>query len=100
MRKSATALRRALSLIFYALFIFALTTPLFADGETAAETAPSPGEEPATVVSAEPELEKVGSAYLYNFETDTVLYELNAEAEVYPTSTVKIMTGIVALEKS
>ncbi|MBQ6261980.1 MAG: D-alanyl-D-alanine carboxypeptidase [Clostridia bacterium] len=47
-----------------------------------------------------PSLEKVGSACLYNVESDSVLYELNPEEEVYPTSTVKIMTGIVALENS
>ncbi|MBR6915649.1 MAG: D-alanyl-D-alanine carboxypeptidase [Clostridia bacterium] len=47
-----------------------------------------------------PSLEKVGAACLYNVESDSVLYELNPEAEVYPTSTVKIMTGIVALENS
>ncbi|MBR6915650.1 MAG: hypothetical protein IKN36_04765, partial [Clostridia bacterium] len=34
-----------------------------------------------------PSLEKVGSACLYNVESDSVLYELNPEAEVYPTST-------------
>ena len=47
-----------------------------------------------------PSLEKVGAACLYNVESDSVLYELNPETEVYPTSTVKIMTGIVALENS
>ena len=56
----------------------------------------------AFTVSAEetapPALEKVGAACVYNVESDSVLYEINPETEVYPTSTVKIMTGIVALE--
>lgn len=85
---------RAVSLIFSALLLFSVLLPVFAEGETETEAAP----EDAPRIEA-PQLERVGSAYLYNFETDSVLYELNAEAEVYPTSTVKIMTGIVALEE-
>ncbi|MBR6916091.1 MAG: D-alanyl-D-alanine carboxypeptidase, partial [Clostridia bacterium] len=57
----------------------------------------------ALFVHAEPDpplLEKVGSACLYNVESNDVLFELNPDAEIYPTSTVKIMTGIVALENS
>ena len=85
---------RAVSLIFSALLLFSVLLPVFAEGETETEAAP----EDAPRIEA-PQLEHVGSACLYNFETDSVLYELNAEAEVYPTSTVKIMTGIVALEE-
>ncbi len=57
----------------------------------------------ALFVHAEPDpplLEKVGAACLYNVESNDVLFELNPDAEIYPTSTVKIMTGIVALENS
>ncbi len=38
-------------------------------------------------------------AYLYNFENDEVLYSVGADERVYPTSTVKLMTGIVAIEE-
>ena len=97
MRRFAKKTRamRILSLIFSALFLFAALIPVLAEGEPETEAEPAP--EGAPRLEA-PQLEHVGGAYLYNFETDTVLYELNAEAEVYPTSTVKIMTGIVALE--
>lgn len=37
-------------------------------------------------------------AYLYNFENDEVLYSMGEDERVYPTSTVKLMTGIVAME--
>lgn len=44
---------------------------------------------------------KVGNVdayYLYNFENDRVLAESGADKVLYPASTVKIMTGIVAAE--
>jgi len=75
--------RRAISFFVSAVVLLSLCS-LFAGAE---------GAEP-------PVLEKVGSACLYNVESDSVLYELNPEEEVFPTSTVKIMTGIVALENS
>ncbi len=37
-------------------------------------------------------------AYLYNIENDKVLLAHKAQNAVYPTSTVKIMTGILAIE--
>lgn len=45
-----------------------------------------------------PTVDHCTGAYLYNFENDTVLLEKGADERVYPTSTVKIMTGIVAIE--
>ena len=38
------------------------------------------------------------SAYLYNLETGTVVYRKNDDVTVYPASTVKLMTAIVAYE--
>jgi len=37
-------------------------------------------------------------AYLYNFENDEVLLAEGIDERIFPTSTVKIMTGIVAIE--
>ncbi len=45
-----------------------------------------------------PEVERLEGAYLYNFENDKVLFEYDASERVYPASTVKIMTAIVAFE--
>ena len=45
-----------------------------------------------------PTAEGCTSVYLYNFENDRVLYERDTEAAVYPASTVKLMTGILAAE--
>lgn len=73
--------RRALSFLF--VMTFALGAAAFAVPARAEEA---------------PILEKVGSACLYNVESDSVLYELNPDAEVYPTATVKLMTGIIVLE--
>lgn len=45
-----------------------------------------------------PAIEHAGGAYLYNFENDAVLLTQNEDARIYPASTVKIMTGILAVE--
>ncbi|NLK39634.1 MAG: D-alanyl-D-alanine carboxypeptidase [Clostridiales bacterium] len=47
----------------------------------------------------DPVVEKVQSAYLYNIENNQILYELNIHHKIYPASTVKIMTALVAEEK-
>ncbi len=39
-------------------------------------------------------------AYLVNLDTDTVVYEKNGDAKAYPASLTKIMTAIIALEKT
>ncbi|MBE6587746.1 MAG: D-alanyl-D-alanine carboxypeptidase [Ruminococcaceae bacterium] len=46
----------------------------------------------------DPEVSYASSVYLYNLENEKAVYKLNADEKVYPTSTVKLMTGIVALE--
>ena len=43
-------------------------------------------------------MEHCVGAYLYNFENDEVLMEKGMDERIFPTSTVKIMTGIVAIE--
>ena len=45
-----------------------------------------------------PPVEHAASAYLYNFENDTVLLEYETDKRIYPASTVKLMTGILAIE--
>ena len=45
-----------------------------------------------------PEIRHAAAAYLYNFENDAVLYTYNETGKLYPASTVKLMTGILALE--
>ena len=48
---------------------------------------------------AMPVIDHCIGAYLYNFENDEILYSVGADERVYPTSTVKLMTGIVAIEE-
>ena len=50
-------------------------------------------------VSRVPELE-ADSAVLMNADTGEILYEKNMDAEQYPASTTKLMTGLLALENS
>ncbi|MBE6613962.1 MAG: D-alanyl-D-alanine carboxypeptidase [Ruminococcaceae bacterium] len=45
-----------------------------------------------------PSMDHCVGAYLYNFENDEVLLAEGIDERIFPTSTVKIMTGIVAIE--
>lgn len=45
-----------------------------------------------------PELSGINAAYVYSIENGTALFEYNAKTALYPASTVKIMTAIVAFE--
>lgn len=48
--------------------------------------------------AAPPEIAHTAGAYLYNFENDTVLLAYETDKRIYPASTVKLMTGILAVE--
>lgn len=50
---------------------------------------------PATALN-EPEASDVRAAYLVSLTNDQVLFEQNADVSLYPASTVKIMTGLLA----
>lgn len=50
----------------------------------------------SALAEAAPEEAAVGAVYLCNIENNLVLYEKNAHALIYPTSSVKIMTGLLA----
>ena len=68
-----------------------LPAGVFADETDGEETLPVSASRPPEIVMAK-------SALVYNFENDTVLFEYNTAERVYPTSTVKLMTAIVAYE--
>lgn len=75
-------------LAFLTLFT-AVPMVIYADKDSEEETDPY----------ALPELEEANYAYLYNFENDVELYRKgDINLPVYPTSTVKIMAGITAIE--
>jgi len=46
----------------------------------------------------DPTVSNAKGIYLYNLENNKTVFAQNAEEQVYPTSTVKIMTGILAIE--
>ncbi len=52
----------------------------------------------SAVEDPEIDLSKLGSVYVYNFEHDMELFTYNPDMSVFPTSTVKLMTAILALE--
>ncbi len=90
--KKKTHLRLLAALVLITQLCFLLPAGVFADETEAAE------EEPVSAYRP-PEIEQAVSALVYNFENDMMLFEHNATERVYPTSTVKLMTAIVAYEK-
>lgn len=68
---------------FCMLLICLLTLPAFA---------------PSAAAVDEPELDMARFAYVYNTDYDQVLYALNEDKILYPASTAKMMTAILALE--
>lgn len=87
------------------VMLFLLPLNVFAEagvGMGASDSAPDDAYSDFDVLSAvttAPEISHASSAYLYNIENDRVLYEYKAKDRVYPASTVKIMTAIVAFER-
>lgn len=53
---------------------------------------------PAAAID-DPVVENVSGAYVYNFENSKTIYEYNSTERIYPTSAVKLMTGILAVEE-
>ena len=53
-------------------------------------------ENPWAAEEAPPTENRVGAAYLCNVENNILLFEKNADKVIYPTSAVKIMTGLLA----
>lgn len=41
----------------------------------------------------------IGTAVVYEINSDTLMYALNADEKVYPSSLVKILTALIAVEK-
>jgi len=78
-------LNKLLAAIFAVILVFAVAVlPLAAEEDYSPEP---------------PVIEGCKAYYLYNFENDRVLCENGADEVVYPASTVKLMTGIIAAEK-
>ena len=52
---------------------------------------------PAVAIE-EPAVNNISGALVYNVENEKTVYKYKAEERIFPTSTVKIMTGILAVE--
>lgn len=76
--------RRAVALLTAIIMTGLLVLPVMAE-----ETADSDG----------PMVIRCQAAYLYNFENDQVIFEMNPSVEVNPASTVKLMTAIVVYDQ-
>ncbi|MFY9380739.1 MAG: serine hydrolase [Eubacteriales bacterium] len=88
-RKLAAFLLAFFSILTAALPVFIMTVPVEANITEAGE---------ATAEDIGLLTDKIASAYLYNIENDKLIYSLNENEVIYPTSTVKIMTGTLAIE--
>jgi len=83
-------MKKRITAVLLMLFcMLSLILPLAAE-ETAAEE--------ETGILPPPELQNVGAAVVYNIENDRYIFEQDADKVIYPASTVKLMTAIVAIE--
>ncbi len=100
--------KRIISIFLMLLCILPLTLPIIADETTAAEetaeaeetTSPpkiADMEEPEVILEP-PTLTNVDAAVVYNIDNDRYIYDKNADKVIYPASTVKLMTAIVAID--
>ena len=80
---------RIIAVLLMLCCMLSLILPLAAEETTAAEE---------TGILPPPELENVGAAVVYNIENDRYIFEQDADKVIYPASTVKLMTAIVAIE--
>ncbi len=79
-------MKRYLSLILAIVTLLVLVLPAYAaEGDKEENYDP-------------PELKNIASASVYCVEEDRFIYGLNEEKQVYPTSTVKLMVAILAVE--
>lgn len=76
------------AILLLAQIVCMLPAAVFAEEETVSVSASNP-----------PEIRQAKSALVYNFENDATLFEYNATERLYPTSTTKLMTAIVAYEQ-
>lgn len=103
--------KRIISALLALACIFVLTLSVIADDTTAADTTsadettapetekvPTIAENDDDVTLEPPTLVNVDAAVVYNIENDRYIYDLDADKVIYPASTVKLMTAIVALD--
>ena len=89
---------RIFALILSLICILSAALPAMADTVGASGSGNNEKGEPEKSYDP-PEQEHAAYVYLYNFENDVVLYEKgDLNLPTYPTSTVKIMTGVAAIE--
>ena len=84
MKRLKLAVRRLAAAALSAVLILAAAVPAMCEDAVDPNTPPT--------------AEGCTAVYLYNFENDRVLYERDTDTAVYPASTVKLMTGILAAE--
>ncbi len=90
-------------MVFALLMLFTAVCGAESVSETAAETEAVTEAETEAKAEEEisylpPEIVNVNAACVYNIENDTYIYEHDADDVIYPASTVKLMTAIVAIE--
>jgi len=93
-------------LIITILFQFVSPMPVFATEGATDDTAPDSSvlmgcrsyDAQQSLLGSARLIQNVEAAFLYETKSDTLMYSWNADAQVYPSSLVKIVTAIVAIE--
>lgn len=87
-----------LTALFLALAVFFIPVNAEPEKDVPESGAATTPDVPSSKVPEAPTVERCRSAYLYCFENDRALFEFKADDKVYPTSTAKLMTALVAAE--
>lgn len=95
--------KKIFALLFSAVLSFTAVCSVFAEPETSSDTAAqTPASQDITYMEnyslEAPNTEKAGAALLVDMKTGRMLYAKNPDERMYPASTTKMMTGILALE--
>ena len=86
-----------------AVMLIAVAIPVAANADEAADIAAakgchSPDAQFSLLTSEEPLVKNVRSAFVYELNSDTMIYALNPDAAEEPASLVKTMTALIAIE--
>ncbi len=88
MLKEANMKKHIIAAILMIFCILGLILPIAADDMA----------EDSTQTIKTVEIENCNAAVVYNIENDQYIFEMDADKAIYPASTVKLMTAIVAIE--
>ena len=69
------------------------------NGNVAVQTGSNSIDASIPVLGTQQIVDNVEAAFMYEYRTETLMYAWNADKQVYPSSLVKVMTALLAIER-